>query len=202
MARRCMASALRPRNWYGRWGRWPKGSGFGRWRGSLRSTPNTALNWVVEAGEHPEDFSPVPPRVQIEQVQLDELFALLSAVKDGEVTEDEAIPRLSRSPHWVWVALDPVTKLLLAVDVGERTLAMAQRLVHQVTQVLAPDCTPLFLTDGFREYLTALVTHYGQWTQPERRQAQGPMPRWMPGEYAVQTRSRVAPAVGTVPCLS
>ena len=36
--------------------------------------------------------------------------------------------------------------------------------------------------DGFREYLTALVTHYGQWLHPERRQAKGPrpLPRWMP----------------------
>jgi IS1 family transposase len=67
---------------------------------------------------------------------MDELFALLSAVKEGEVTEAEAIERLSRSPHWVWVARDPVCKLILAVDVGDRTLAMAQRLVHQVTQVL------------------------------------------------------------------
>ncbi|ETX06239.1 MAG: hypothetical protein ETSY2_18295 [Candidatus Entotheonella gemina] len=113
---------------------------------------------------------------------MDELFALLSAVKDGEVTEADAIKRLSRSPHWVWVAMDPVYKLILAVDVGDRTLAMAQHLVHQVTQVLAPDCAPLFLTDGFREYLTALVGHYGQWIQPERRQAKGPKPkpRWMP----------------------
>ena len=55
-------------------------------------------------------------------------------------------------------------------------------MVHQVAQVLAPDCAPLFLTDGFREYLTALLTHYGQWVQPARRRAQGPAPkpRWMP----------------------
>ena len=47
---------------------------------------------------------------------------------------------------------------------------------------LAPDCAPLFLTDGFREYLTALLTHYGYWVQPPRRQATGPAPkpRWMP----------------------
>jgi hypothetical protein len=31
--------------------------------------------------------------------------------------------------------MDPVTKLLLASDVGERTLAMAQGVVHQVAQV-------------------------------------------------------------------
>jgi IS1 family transposase len=118
----------------------------------------------------------------VEQVQMDELFAVLSAVKDGEVSEQQAIKRLSRSPHWVWVAMDPVYKLILAVDVGARTLAMAQRLVHQVTEVLASPCAPLFVTDGFREYLTALVTHYGHWVHPARRHDKGPQPtpRWMP----------------------
>ena len=78
--------------------------------------------------------------------------------------------------------MDPVSKLIVAWDVGPRTQTMAQRLVHQVTQVLAPDCAPLFLTDGFREYLVALVPHYGQWIQPERRQVKGPNPKphWMP----------------------
>ena len=115
-------------------------------------------------------------------MQLDELFALLRAVKTGEVSEAEAVARLSRSPHWVWAAIDPVTKLLLAIDVGDRTLAMAQRVVHQVVQVLAPGCVPLFLTDGFKEYTTALLTHYGSWVQPLRRQATGPAPkpRWIP----------------------
>jgi IS1 family transposase/transposase-like protein len=149
----------------------------------FETDPTTILGWLIEAVEHLKTFSRYFLRdVEVEQVQMDELFALLSAVKDGELSEVEAIKRLSRSPHWVWVAMDPVCKLILTVDVGERTLAMAQRLVHQVTQVLAPGCAPLFLTDGFREYLTALVTHYGQWVHPERRQAKGPhpKPRWMP----------------------
>ncbi len=77
---------------------------------------------------------------------------------------------------------DSESKLLLAIDVGNRTLAMAQRVVHQVVQVLAPDCVPLFLTDGFKEYLTALLTHYGHWVQLPRRQATGPAPKpcWLP----------------------
>jgi hypothetical protein len=110
------------------------------------------------------------------------LYAVLSAVKEGEIREAKAIKRLSRSPHWVWVAIDSVTKLLVAIDVGERTLAMTQRFVHHVGQVLAPDCAPLFVTDGLREYATALLTPYGHWVQPPRRQATGPLPqpRWMP----------------------
>jgi len=145
--------------------------------------PNTVLQWVVEAADHAATLSRYFLHdVRVTQVQLDELFALLSAVKVGEVSEGEAIQRLSRSPHWVWGAIDPVSKLLLTIDVGERTLAMAQGVVHQVAQVLAPGCVPLFLTDGFKEYTTALLTHYGQWVQPPRRQAHGPAPkpRWMP----------------------
>src|SRR6266446_1823309 len=145
--------------------------------------PNTVLAWLVEVAEHAAAFSQYFLHdVRVTQVQLDELFALLSAVQAGEVSETEAIHRLSRSPRWVWGAIDPVTKLLLTIDVGDRTLAMAQRVVHQVVQVLAPGCVPLFLTDGFKEYTTALLTHFGQWVQPARRQAKGPepKPRWMP----------------------
>jgi transposase-like protein len=138
---------------------------------------------LVEAADQLRAFSQhFLHDVRVRQVQLDELFALLSAVKDGKVSETEAIERLERSPHWVWVAMDPESKLLLAIDVGDRTLARAQRLVHHVVQVLAPDCAPLFLTDGFREYMTALLTHFGYWAQPQRQRAQGPAPkpRWMP----------------------
>jgi IS1 family transposase len=145
--------------------------------------PNTVLQWLVEAAGQLQAFSRhVLHDVRVRQVQLDELFALLSAVKAGEVSEAEAIERLERAPQWVWAAMDPESKLLLALDVGDRTLAMAQRMVHHVAQVLAPDCAPLFLTDGFREYMTALLTHYGQWVQPPRRQATGPAPkpRWLP----------------------
>ena len=145
--------------------------------------PNTVLDWLVEAADHLQAFSTYfLCELHVKQLQLDELYAVLSAVKDGEITTAQAIKRLSRSPHWVWVALDPVTKLLVAIDVGERTQAMAQRFVHHVAQVLAPNGAPLFVTDGFRAYLTALLTHYGHWVQPERHQARGPAPkpRWMP----------------------
>src|SRR5206468_83131 len=117
--------------------------------------PNTVLQWLVEVADHAAAFSQYFLHdVRVTQVQLDELFALLSAVKAGEVSEAEAIQRLSRSPHWVWAAMDPVTKLLLTIDVGDRTLAMAQRVVHQVVQVLAPGCVPLKLT--IRQHVAAI----------------------------------------------
>jgi len=145
--------------------------------------PNTVLHWVTEVADQAAAFSHYFLHdVQVTQVQMDELFALLSAAKAGEVSEAEALTRVSPSPHWVWVALDPVTKLLLAIEGGARTLAMAQHLVHQVAQRLAPACVPLFLTDGFKEYLKAVLTHYGHWVPRPRCWATGrlPKPRWLP----------------------
>ena len=143
----------------------------------------TVLHWLVEAAEQLRAFSSYfLCDLHLEQLQLDELYAVLRDLKAGEISDEEAIKRLARSPSWVWTVMDPTSKLLVAVDVGSRTLAMAQRVVHQVTQMLAPGCVPLFLTDGLKDYATALLTHFGQWMHPERRQDKGPMPkpRWMP----------------------
>jgi IS1 family transposase len=144
---------------------------------------NTVLHWLVEAAEHLRAFSAYfLCDLHLEQVQLDELYAVLRDFKAGAISDEAAIKRLERSPAWVWTAMDPQSKLLVVVDVGSRTLAMAQRVVHQVTQVLARDGIPLFLTDGLKDYGTALLTHFGQWMRPERRQDKGPRPkpRWMP----------------------
>jgi hypothetical protein len=145
--------------------------------------PNTVLQWLVEAADHLQAFSHyLLHDLRVSQVQLDELFAVLSAVKAGQVSDAEALECLEPSPHWVWAAIDPESKLLLDLDVGERTLAMAQRVVHQIVQVPVPGCVPLFLTDGLKEYVTALLEHFGHWVQPARQQAKGPLPkpRWMP----------------------
>ena len=145
--------------------------------------PNTVLHWLVEAAEQLRAFSAsFLCHLHLEQLQLDELYAVLRDLKAGAISDEEAIQRLERSPYWVWTAMDPQSKLLVVVDVGSRTLAMAQRVVHQVTEVLAPGCVPLFLTDGLKDYATAWLTHCGSWRPPERRQDKGPMPkpRWMP----------------------
>jgi IS1 family transposase len=144
---------------------------------------NTVLHWLVEAAEQLRAFSAYfLCDLHMRQLQLDELYAVLRDVKTGALSEDEAIKHLERSPSWVWTALDPDSKLLLVIDVGTRTLAMAQRVVHQVAQVLAPGCVPLFLTDGLKDYGTAFLTHFGSWIQPARRRDTGPLPkpRWMP----------------------
>jgi len=145
--------------------------------------PSTVLQGLVEAAEQLRAFSayclgelPLEPR------QLAEVYAVLRARKAGESSEDAVIKRLERSPSWVWTAMDPTSKLLGVVEVGSRPLAMAQRVVPQVTRVLAPGGVPRWLTDGLKNYGTAIRPHLGQWMPPARRPDKGPMPtpRWMP----------------------
>src|SRR4029434_9238199 len=96
--------------------------------------PNTVLQWLVEAAEQLHAFSAYfLCDLHLEQLQLDELYAVLRAFKAGEISEDAAIKRLERSPSWVWTAMDPKSKLLVVVDVGSRTLAMAQRVVQALS---------------------------------------------------------------------
>ena len=144
---------------------------------------NTVLHWLVAAAEQLTAFSAYfLCDLHVKQLQLDELYAVLRDLKAGVLSEDEAMKRLERSPSWVWTAMDPDSKLLLVIDVGMRTLEMAQRVVHQVVERLAPGCVPLCLTDGLKAYSTAFLTHFGQWIQPARRRDKGPLPkpRWVP----------------------
>ena len=68
--------------------------------------PHTVLHWLVEAAEQLQAFSQyVLHDVRVRQVQLDELFAVFSAVKAGEVSTAEAIECLERAPSgsgWRW----------------------------------------------------------------------------------------------------
>jgi hypothetical protein len=118
----------------------------------------------------------------VKQLQLDEVYAVLRALKAGAIGEDAALQRLERSPSWVWTARDPPSTLLLGIDGGTRTWAMAQRVVHQVVERLTPGCVPLCLTDGLTDYSPAGLTHVGPWRQPARRRDKGPLPkpRWVP----------------------
>jgi hypothetical protein len=170
--------------------------------------PNPVLAWLVEAADHLKAFSPsFLHDVRVTQGQLDELYALLRAVKEGDVSEAEALQRLSRSPHWVWVAIDPVSKLRLALDVGERTLAMAQHVVQQVVQVLAPGCVPRFLTDGFKGVphgvarplrpLGPAATPPGHRSLPEAALA---ATAWAARRAGDQDRTAPAPGTRDTPC--
>ena len=72
--------------------------------------------------------------------------------------------------QWLWLAIDPRTKILPVLQLGPRTQHMAHLLIHSLRQLLAPGCIPLFTSDGLNLYFYALTAHFGHWRQVCRRE--------------------------------
>src|SRR4029450_12250879 len=109
--------------------------------------PNTVLQWLVEAAEQLQAFSRYfLCDVHVTQLQLDELSAILRGVREGQISEAQALRLLEPARPWGWTAIDPVSKLLLVIAVGPRTVERAQRVVHQVVSMLAPGCVPAWFS--------------------------------------------------------
>ncbi len=84
---------------------------------------------------------------------------------------DELRTRLRCSQHvlWLWLVIDPCTKILPVLHLGPRIQHMAHRVIHSLQQLLVPGCIPLFTSDGLNLYFYALTAHFGEWIEVCRR---------------------------------
>ncbi len=109
----------------------------------------TITTWLTRAGEHSATLHDHWFRhLTLPHLQLDELRTRL---------------RNRASVLWLWVALDPLTKLIPVLHLGARTQTAAHEIVHDLRQRLAPDCLPVFTSDGLNLYFYALTAHFGRW---------------------------------------
>jgi hypothetical protein len=115
----------------------------------------TIITWLTRAGEHVQilhhrSFC----HLWLPHLQLDELRTRL---------------RSQRQVLWLWLAIDPLSKILPVLHVGPRTQLSAHTVIHALRQVLSPGCIPLFTSDGLNLYFYALTAHFGHWLQVSRR---------------------------------
>jgi hypothetical protein len=90
----------------------------------------TITTWLTRAGEHAQILHERSFRhLWLPHLQLDELRTRLCCAKEV---------------LWLWLAIDPCTKLLPVLHLGLRTQNMAHLLIHSLRQLLAPGCIPLF----------------------------------------------------------
>jgi IS1 family transposase len=115
----------------------------------------TITTWLTRAGKHAQTLHErFFCQLHLPHLQLDELRTRL---------------RSATQVLWLWLAIDPCTKLLPVLSLGPRTQHMAHRVIHSLRQLLAPGCLPLFTSDGLNLYFYALTAHFGHWLQVDRR---------------------------------
>ena len=104
-------------------------------------------------------------RLPVAECQLDELW---SFVHTKERNLDLAVRACAEyGDAWIWLAVAPRWRLILAFVVGKRTQTQADLLLQRVAAVT--DATiPFFTSDQLAEYPTALLNVYGQWVRPPR----------------------------------
>ena len=156
--------------------------------------PDTVLEWLKKAGQHCQALSECMMQdLNITQVQLDELWTFVRK-KERMLNEWEKL-HTEWGDTWVWVAFDPVHKLVVAVLVGERGEEEAIGFVAQLRTRLADACQPLLTSDCLPHYAGAILQAFGVWIQPQRKGNCGrfPKPRQIPPEdlkYATVHKKR------------
>jgi hypothetical protein len=90
----------------------------------------TITTWLTRAGEHAQTLHERTYRtLWLPHLQLDELRTRL---------------RSANQILWLWLAIDPLTKILPVLELGPRTQTMAHRLIHSLRQILAAFLPPPF----------------------------------------------------------
>lgn len=138
--------------------------------------PDTVSSVVYRMGLHAEKvlhhhLSGLWPT----EVQLDELWSFLRK-KEGNLSALESLEK-EWGDCWVWIAFDPVTKVVLGFVLGKRTKDRAVRLLNRVRDVMGNGCFPLFTSDELAAYEDALIEAFGITVQPERNGTRGRLPK-------------------------
>jgi hypothetical protein len=117
----------------------------------------TITTWLTRAGAHSATLHErVFQRLHLPHIQLDELRSRLRA-------RTHAV--------WLWLALDPLTKIIPVLHLGAPSQDSAHAVVHELHGRLASGCLPVFTSDGLNLYFYALTAHFGQWVASVGRQA-------------------------------
>ena len=88
----------------------------------------TITTWLTRAGRHAEIFHQRCFRsLHIPHLQLDELRTRL---------------RSAKQILWLWLAIDPLTKIIPVLQLGPRTQNAAHSVIHSLRQILAAFLSP------------------------------------------------------------
>jgi IS1 family transposase/transposase-like protein len=143
---------------------------------------DTVCDWLDRAALHCRSVALYYwNRLQVTECQLDELWSFVHT-KEAHLPYAKLFCE-SYGDAWVWLAVAPVSRLVLAFVIGKRTQENANLLLDRVKAV-TDEHIPFFTSDQLPEYDDALLHTYGIWVHPERKGTRGryPQPRLVPAE--------------------
>ena len=109
----------------------------------------TLTRWLMRVGMHSQRLhDQLFVDLRLPYLQVDELHAQVAG---------------NRRHSWLWVAIEPVSKIIPAIHLGTRRTEDAYRFIHDLSLRLAPGWIPAFTSDGLRAYFYALTAHFGAW---------------------------------------
>ena len=142
-----------------------------------RIAPSTISNWVKRAAAQADLIDrDLVQNIETETIEMDEVYSFAGTKQPVETASDET------GRHWTHCSFARTTRLILAVEVGLRDEHLAQELVKQTTCRLAPDCHPLWVSDGWKAYILALVLQFHLLVYQIKRRTRGrpPKPKMIP----------------------
>jgi hypothetical protein len=139
----------------------------------------TLTRWLNRMGEHSTRWHAVLFQdLSIVLIQMDELYAKVRGVEGA---------------RWLWLAIDPKSKALLALHLGLRRSEEAYILVHKPKKCLHSDCVPAFTTDGLGLFFRGGRSFRS--LVPSPACPQGPLAtRWASAPRSIGEAARTTPA--------
>lgn len=140
-------------------------------------TAVTVSAWMKRAVRQAESIDrDLVQNIQTEWVEMDEVYSFAGTKQKPEILSDEI------GRHWTHCSFARQTRLLLAVKVGLRDEHLAQALVRETASRLSENCQPLWVTDGWKAYIYALLLQFHLLVYQIRRRGRGrpPKPKMIP----------------------
>ena len=140
----------------------------------------SVMTVLARAADHAEMISrSLMKDLLITECQLDEMWSFIGKKEKHLEPLEKIAGKLGDA--WIWIAFDPIHKLILANVIGKRTEPYAVELLQEVKRVTSrmPD---LFTSDQLDQYESALLQVYGHCITPPRKPGPGrpPHPKLIP----------------------
>ncbi len=131
---------------------------------SIRSTERITglgkkaiMRLLIEAGEKCEALLAERIRdIPVTDVQADEIWCFVGKKQANRRGDEEKFPYLGDA--WTFVAIERHTKLVLAFELGKRTVTSATRFMAKLADATAADQRFQLTTDGLKAYNYAVGT--------------------------------------------